>query len=89
MNGEIIKRGKFSHTLRTALYMEHFNLPYDDVQDPLNDQLNVKIRKQCEMNTSIYREIFACYPDDNVLSISELDKFRKGSDINKYEFLSN
>jgi phospholipase D1/2 len=25
MNGEVIKRGKFSHTLRTALYMEHFN----------------------------------------------------------------
>ena len=41
------------------------------------------------MNTSIYREVFACYPDDNILSISELEKFRKGKDLNKYEFLSN
>lgn len=41
MNGAKVNVGKFAHTLRTSLYMEHFELTYDEVADPLSRTLYI------------------------------------------------
>ena len=39
MNGRTTYVGKYSHTLRTSLWMEHLNLPEEEVEDPLDTDL--------------------------------------------------
>lgn len=74
MAGQIYFTSKFAHTLRTSLYQEHFDMTYQQVQDPLSSLLQEKIRFQTNKNTLIYRTVFACYPDDTVQSLSEYEQ---------------
>lgn len=66
MNKLPYKAGKFSQTLRTQLYQEHFDLRYDEVVDPLDEKLNQQIRKQAKYNQQLFEMIFACYPTNKV-----------------------
>lgn len=43
MNGNAYNAAQFAHTLRTALYSEHFGLTPAEVQDPLSNELELKI----------------------------------------------
>lgn len=44
--------------------MEHFDLTEEEAIDPLDANLINRIKEQTKTNTEIYREVFACYPDD-------------------------
>lgn len=44
MGGEPYQAVQFAHSLRTAIFMEHFDLTYEEVKDPLNDVLTIKMR---------------------------------------------
>jgi hypothetical protein len=55
------------------LFKEHFGLDVkkNDNIDLSNDQVWSNIINQAKKNTSIYRQIFGCIPDDNVTVGSE------------------
>ena len=49
--------------------MEHLGISDKNyVNDPLDPKLMVQMTKQAEANTLAYRRVFACCPDDKVLS---------------------
>ena len=66
MKGNFVKFSKFAHTLRTKLFMEHFALSAEELEDPLNLQTLKKMDLIARRNTEIYREVFRCYPDDEI-----------------------
>ncbi|EGR27867.1 phospholipase d1, putative [Ichthyophthirius multifiliis] len=76
--------GKSIHEFRKKLYMEHFGVSEIECEDALNDQLNENIYQNALRNTEIYREVFACYPDDTVLSINKLEEFQQSKNLGKY-----
>jgi hypothetical protein len=39
MNDKLFYGGEFAHSLRCNLYMEHFDMTFEEVQDPLNKKL--------------------------------------------------
>jgi phospholipase D1/2 len=44
--------------------MEHFALTKSQAEDYYNEDIWWLINERAKKNTLIYREIFACYPDD-------------------------
>lgn len=76
MAGLKCQRSRFAQSLRCSLYMEHFGLSYDEVVDPLSFELQDKMREIAKRNTQIYREVFACYPDDEVKTLSDFASVR-------------
>lgn len=87
MNGLFAKVSKFAQSLRVKLFMEHFGLSMEELQDPLNQEILAKIDNNAKRNAEIYREVFRCYPDDEISIISEYDKLSKFGNIEKYEEL--
>jgi len=39
-------------------------------------------------NTRIFREVFACYPDDHIRKLNDVEVFSRQQDLSKYESLS-
>ena len=87
MNGVFCKVSKFAQSLRIKLFMEHFGVTSEELEDPLNNETLFKIDSIARKNTEIYREVFRCYPDDEILIISDYDKFFKEAKPEKYEEL--
>ncbi|CAD8069623.1 unnamed protein product [Paramecium sonneborni] len=87
MNGQPYQASKFAHTLRTALYMEHFDLPYEKVIDPLSLQFERESTAQANINTRIYKQIFACYPHDDIKKISDYEQFKANKHLDEYDQL--
>ncbi|EAR83685.1 phospholipase d1 (macronuclear) [Tetrahymena thermophila SB210] len=83
-NKTVKKVGKFSHSLRVALYQEHFGLSYDEASDPLCETTDNLIISRSKQNTLIYRQVFACYPDDKVETLNQLDDFQKSKNPDFY-----
>ncbi|CAK57722.1 unnamed protein product (macronuclear) [Paramecium tetraurelia] len=88
MGGEVVGRSIFAQELRTSLYMEHFGLTYEQVIDPLSPELEQLIRYNTRRNTIIYRQVFACYPDDYIKSLNDYQTFKSQGDLSKYDQLS-
>ena len=80
--------GEFAWTLRNALYQEHFALTEEEAKDPMRPQLLSLLKNQTARNTEIYREIFRCYPDDNVKKLSTLEKWQSERNPDLYAELS-
>ncbi|CAD8051895.1 unnamed protein product [Paramecium primaurelia] len=87
MNGIPYKASKFAHTLRTALYMEHFNMKYEEVIDPLSLQFEKESTAQANINTRIYKQIFACYPHDDIKKVSDYEEFKANKHLDEYDKL--
>jgi phospholipase D1/2 len=87
MKGNFCKVSKLAHSLRVKLFMEHFGLSLEELDDPLNQQTLNKMDLIAKRNTEIYREVFRCYPDDEISSIGEYEKFCKEAKPEKYEEL--
>ncbi len=49
MDGVPTEVGCFAHTLRRELYNEHLGLPHDEVEDPLDDNLNKKLTENANV----------------------------------------
>lgn len=41
------------------------------------------------MNTEIYRDVFRCYPDDEIKSTSDWEAFKNKKDLSKYAEFKN
>ena len=87
IDGQEEKTAKFAVTLRKALMAEHLGLKTDDeiLEDPLSDELLELFKKTAKNNTLIYREIFNCYPDDEMKTFKDTKKAYKLSMDDKKE----
>ena len=87
MNGNNYKAAKFAVTLRKALMSEHLGVDVDDeiLIDPLSDELLKLFKNTAKNNTSIYRKLFKCYPDDELKTFKDTKKCPKIPFINKDE----
>jgi len=54
--------------------MSHTGFTYEEVMDPLDPIFHEKMRIRAKINTEFYRDVFACYPDDNILTLADYDK---------------
>lgn len=50
MDSKEVFLGEFAYNLRKNLWMEHLNLPEEEVQDPLNLQLINKMKETAEVS---------------------------------------
>jgi phospholipase D1/2 len=74
MGGVVHTGSRLVHDFRVRLYTQHFGLLEGECRDPLHPVLLQKIETRTKYNTSIYREVFACYPDDTVHSLQDYEK---------------
>ncbi|KAM7272332.1 hypothetical protein ACFE04_026995 [Oxalis oulophora] len=81
MNGEPWKAGKFAHSLRCSLWLEHLGLhegessfhQINKVHDPVADLTYRDLwMETAEENTNIYEDVFACIPNDQIHSRAAL-----------------
>ncbi|CAK62572.1 unnamed protein product (macronuclear) [Paramecium tetraurelia] len=85
MDGQPYVASKFAHTLRTSLYMEHFDMPYEKVIDPLNLQFEKESTAQANINTRMYKQVFACYPHDDIRKVSDYQEFKANKHLDEYD----
>lgn len=71
--------------LRVALWQEHFGLTREQLLDPMDDHLFTLIREQANRNNDVYRQVFGCYPDDYMKTLSDIDQIKAASDITLYD----
>jgi len=88
MNGKEVMVGKFAHTLRVNLYKEHLNFQDEEVEDPLDPALNERMDAIAKINTRVFREVFACYPDDEVTKLQEVKEFKETRNLDRYDELA-
>ncbi len=73
MDGRPYRGREFALSLRKSLMQEHFACESGEgLQDPLSDSLWNEVKERAKRNTEIYREIFACDPDDSAKSVKDL-----------------
>ena len=64
------------HSLRMRLFQEHFGIDLD-ASDPADELVWKLIRQRASKNTALYRQIFHCYPDDQIGKLADLTIMRK------------
>ena len=86
MNGQPFKAANFAYTFRVNLFAEHLGVDPNNkiLADPLSDEFLNLVRNTAKNNTTIYRELWGCYPDDNYTTFKDL-KERKS--LSKEELL--
>ena len=74
MDNKQFNASEYAITLRKHLMAEHLGIDESDpiLNDPVNDDLWNLIKKRANINTTIYREIFDCFPDDKFKSFMDL-----------------
>jgi len=85
MNGERHLARRFAFDMRMRLMMEHTGLPRKDLLDPSSLTTFEQIKGRSQSNTLIYREIFRCYPDDMVQSLSQVKQFEAAKSLELYD----
>ncbi|KAJ7527416.1 hypothetical protein O6H91_16G053700 [Diphasiastrum complanatum] len=72
MNCKTWKAGRFAHSLRKSLWVEHLGLHYseaDVVKDPICETTYKDVwMSRAQVNTGIYDAVFECIPNDYILS---------------------
>ena len=87
IDGKKTPAADFAHNFRTSLLAEHLGLEPDDniLFDPLSDELWEKLNSTAKKNTEIYRELWNCYPDDNMKKFTDLEEVKKINKFNEKE----
>lgn len=65
----------FAKNLRMKLMTEHLGINYSQsfiIDDPLTDELYDVICSTAKNNTEAYRNIYNCYPDDNMIAFKDI-----------------
>ena len=87
LDGEECKTAKFAVTLRRALMAEHLGLKPDDevLEDPMSNELLDLFKETAKNNTLIYRDLFNCYPDDEMKTFKDSRNSMKIPAVDKNE----
>ena len=81
-----VKVTKFAHSFRMNLFKEHSGCDEDKVlENPFSREFYKVWDRRARRNTKIYREIFRCYPDNNIKKMSEVKEFEMGARKEMYE----
>jgi phospholipase D1/2 len=80
---------KFAYTLRTNIFKEIMGISDENcLRDPLSDVFTNYLKSTANNNTKIYKNVFRCYPDDEVQRLENLEEFMglaKLGDYYKYK----
>jgi len=83
--GETRRVSRFAHELRMTIFKEIMGTTDDRlVRDPLSEEFTSNWQMTAETNTILYREIFGCYPDDNIKSFAQIRTLQEKSDLSQY-----
>lgn len=82
---------KFAHSLRINIFEEHCGCAVGDPRllDPLDDHFNEIWNAVATHNTLFYRQVFRCYPDDEMNSIKVKSHFEAAAEPGKYNELKD
>ena len=74
MDGKKFTAANYALTLRKHLMAEHLGLKDDDklIVDPLNPLLWSEMRSKANVNSTIYSDIFDCFPDNKFNNFAKL-----------------
>ena len=81
MAGQKTLVSKKIQSFRTKLWNEHFQLPLEVLEDPTDYKLWHEIEFIANKNTSIYRSVFGCYPDNEMKTTRELKEIKQKSSL--------
>ena len=81
----------FATSFRRDLMAEHLGIKSDDpvLDDPVSNQLFTLITSRAKINTTMYRDIFGCYPDDTYTDFKILKEAKLAKQNEKPEVLLN
>lgn len=68
--------------------MEHFGITESESIDYFNDDVWYSIIEISKKNHNVYREIFGCYPDDQMTSFKKMREVESKADLKKYQLFS-
>ncbi|CAG9328777.1 unnamed protein product [Blepharisma stoltei] len=88
MNGQPKNKSCFAYTLRISLFKEILGI--DDeaiIEDPLSEAFDELMWSTASSNTALYKHIFRCYPDNEILRISDIVGFESQAQMNDYVVL--
>lgn len=82
----------FAHSFRTNILANHLGCSTDKVVDILSDKFWDELIDQAKCNTQIYRRLFQCYPDDEMVNFKDIQDNKllapEGEDlVHEYEDL--
>lgn len=69
--------------------MEHFALSASEAQDYLNDDVWESMVEWSAKNHQIYRELFGCYPDNEMDTFESIAKVAEDADPSRYHLLKD
>jgi len=87
LNGQKVQVSETVCTFRRRLLAEHLGLSEEEVIDPITDEFTQKMNERIKTNTEVYREVFACYPDDTMKTYKEVEEASKKKNLDKYDEL--
>lgn len=64
--------------------MEHFALTRKQADDAMDEDIWWLINERAKKNALIYREVFACYPDDTAKNLQQFKEFRNTAKADRY-----
>ena len=77
MDGKPYNACAFAKSLRINIWREHLGIKDKYlIDDPLNDNVWKLITETANKNTLVYRDLFNCYPDDNMIHFKDVPKNR-------------
>lgn len=68
---------KSAHELRKKLYVEHFGLGEEEAGDYFDDDVWFSMIEISRKNHFIYRELFGCYPDDEMTRFGHIEEAQR------------
>lgn len=74
-DGKDVRIGRFCSTWRRKIFSQILSVELETVVDPLSDEFFNFIRRVAEKNTSIYEEIFRCFPSNKIRSFDRVESF--------------
>ena len=89
MNGQKYLANEFCYNLRIKAMCSIFDCSPDKIMDPLNEDMWDLQNNQMTNNVRIYREIFACIPDNQITKFSDIKFLPEQPDAVKYEKYSS
>ncbi|CAG9331940.1 unnamed protein product [Blepharisma stoltei] len=88
MDGKEFEVGELPHSLRINIFKEHSGC--DDprvLRDPFSDEFREVWKYRAKLNTSYYRNVFRCYPDDRIKKIKKIKSYENRANLEDYHHL--
>lgn len=72
------------HEWRKRIFAESFGMSMEEVMDPLDHKMWDEIDYRTSRNVEIYREVFGCYPDNEMKTLDDIKRIEEKAVTKKY-----